>query len=322
MRGGDGALLHGLVDPPSWLAAGADLRLAGVVNDVGARSGAEVGVFPMQVDLYLRFEAGDFSLYLNGGLRGGGRDPDPIRGLPSPDFSSRLISREHYLTWQPSSTGWYARLGRFFAPYGLRLAEHPLYIRRYNGFDTLQETYNLSGGYLGDRWELHLTAFTPDFVRETPGEDGSGGALYYERRAGDRATYGVQARVVAGDGFVRATGGAVGKLWLPAPRLMLLAQLDLGAQSFDGDATHAQLVGFLGASWFPVRGLMTTLMLERYDRDLDFGQTSRSAVGAEVQWFPYAHIEVSLWGRIAMIGRGSEDGDFGKTVLLQVHYYL
>ena len=33
--GGDGSFLHGLWAPPSWLALGADIRLAGLRNDVG-----------------------------------------------------------------------------------------------------------------------------------------------------------------------------------------------------------------------------------------------------------------------------------------------
>src|SRR6185437_13225534 len=33
--GGDGAFLHGLWAPPSWLALGADVRLAGLVNASG-----------------------------------------------------------------------------------------------------------------------------------------------------------------------------------------------------------------------------------------------------------------------------------------------
>ena len=49
--------------------------------------------------------------------------------------------------WQPEALGPYVRMGRFFAPYGLRFAEHVLYVRRDLGFDQLRETYNLSAGY-------------------------------------------------------------------------------------------------------------------------------------------------------------------------------
>ena len=63
--------------------------------------------------------------------------------------------------WRPSATGPYARLGRFYAPYGLRFVEHIYFVRRYTGYELYNETYNVSGGYVADDWELHVTAFTP-----------------------------------------------------------------------------------------------------------------------------------------------------------------
>jgi hypothetical protein len=114
----------------------------------------------------------------------------------------------------------------------------------------------------------------------------------------------------------------VGKLYLPGPHLQLQAQLDVVYQSFDDFDGRTQLVGYLGGTWFAAKGLMATLFLERFDEDLSLGQTARSAVGAELQWFPYAHFEVSLWGRIAMIGTGTDDGPLSEMVLLQLHYFL
>ncbi len=68
----------------------------------------------------------------------------------------RFISREHYLMWRPSATGPYARLGRFYAPYGLRFVEHIYFVRRYTGYELYNETYNLNGGYVADDWEVHV----------------------------------------------------------------------------------------------------------------------------------------------------------------------
>src|SRR5262249_42325556 len=103
--GGNGRLLHGLWAPPSWLALGADVRLAGVVEDEGARTGADTEFFPMQADLYARVGFGQFSAYVVGGVRGAERPND----LPT---SSLFISREHWLMWREGPTGWYARIGR------------------------------------------------------------------------------------------------------------------------------------------------------------------------------------------------------------------
>ena len=115
----------------------------------------------MQADLSARvaLPAG-FSLEAVGGLRGQVREPDllvPIQNY-QPVSTSQLISREHYLMWEPEAVGPYLRVGRFFAPYGLRMAEHILYINRDLGFDELEETYNVSGGFVYPNAELHLTA--------------------------------------------------------------------------------------------------------------------------------------------------------------------
>ncbi len=312
--GGNGGFLHGAWDPPKWLELGGDIRLAGVVNNVGATEGAEVAVFPMQGDLYLRSELGPISIYLTGGVRGAAR-PD------EPQFLSRLISREHYVMWQPKSSGPYVRAGRFFAPYGLRLAEHPVYVRRWLGFNTLEETYNLSGGWITNEWEAHVTAFTPDFIRPV-GYRGSGGAAYVERRFGEKVAAAAQARVALGEGQTRAQGGLVGKLVF-GPDILLQGQVDLVRESFDlVDAPRFQLAGFLGASWLFKRGFMAQLFLERWDEDLGTRGVARSAVGAHLQWFPTAHVEVALFGRLQIIGTGGDDGDASQVVLLQVHYYL
>jgi hypothetical protein len=157
-RGGDGGFLHGAWTPPDWLALGGDVRYAALRNDVGGTGAPEVASFPMQAELYGRAAFGDtgVSLYVAGGIRGATRAT--VTGALI--HSVAPISREHYLMWKPSATGPYVRVGRFYAPYGLRFAEHIYYVRRYSGFNLYEETYNLSGGYLDENWEVHATAFT------------------------------------------------------------------------------------------------------------------------------------------------------------------
>ena len=66
--GGDGAFLHGAWEPPSWLALGADVRLAYLNNSPGGYESPENVFFPMQADGYARFAFGEqVSLYLEGG---------------------------------------------------------------------------------------------------------------------------------------------------------------------------------------------------------------------------------------------------------------
>ena len=161
--GGDGGFLHGAWSPPSWLALGADVRLRGVRTWTTAASSRRAGrLFPMQADVYVRVAFGDaFSLYVTGGARGEVRPEDDSLASRFTTLGDRFISREHYLMWRPSATGPYARLGRFYAPFGIRFVEHIYFVRRYTGYELYNETYTASGGYVADDWELHVSAFTP-----------------------------------------------------------------------------------------------------------------------------------------------------------------
>src|SRR5579863_9418020 len=224
--GGDGAFLHGLWEPPSWLALGADVRLAALVNGSGGPESPVFSFFPMQADGYARFAFGDqFSLYLQGGIRGDvGRDQTFDNRIDS--VTDRLISNEHYLMWRPSATGPYARIGKFFAPYGLRFVEHIFFVQRYTGFDIYNETYNISGGYVADDWELHLTLFAPppeSFPNplQSVGVRESGGAGYGEKRFKGIAALGLQTRIGVATEASRYEFGAVGKLWVEQSKILL-----------------------------------------------------------------------------------------------------
>ena len=321
--GGNGALLHGLGRLPPWLALGADLRGAFVAQGVQDPSGPTVAVFPMQADVEGRVALPGTGLSLSGvlGLRGQVRDPDvlvPVQNY-QPVSTSELISREHYLMYQPETIGSYVRLGRFFAPFGLRFAEHTLYIRRDLGFDELQETYNLSAGVVKPGWELHVSIFAPDFVRHI-GSDESGASAYYERRlAGGTAAFALQGRVAEAPGVTRFIGGGVGKAWLEPLRTFLFAEVDGVNLLFDDPAVgpRRQIVAAAGFTVLPAAWLMATLIGEHNQIDVAFPD-AWTAVDALVNWFPYAHIELQAMGRL----QAPTGGDTAKTFFFQVHYFL
>src|SRR6185369_5218874 len=149
--------------------------------------------------------------------------------------------------------------------FGLRLSEHILNINRDLGFDELQETYNLSGGYVFQEWEMHLTVFAPDFWRHI-GSNETGIAAYYEHRLlDDHAAVGGQARVAVAPGITRFTIGALGKGYVEPLRTLLFAELDTVQLIFDDKTVdpRTQLVGAAGFTVLPVRGVTATLVGER-----------------------------------------------------------
>jgi len=319
----NGAFAHGAVPLPRWLALGGDFRGAFVDNDVQDPSGPATALFPMQADAYARIAPG-YGFSINGtiGLRGQVRDPGNIVPIQNyqPVSTSQLVSREHYLMWQPEALGPYLRAGRFFAPYGLRMAEHILYINRDLGFDELQETYNVSGGFVYDEWELHVTAFAPDFVRHI-GSNEKGFAAYYEHRlADDKVALAAQTRVAAAPGVTRFMFGGLAKAYVPAARTLFMAEVDTVQLSFDDPMVdpRQQVVGAAGLSVFPLRGLMITALGELNQIDVQVRNDAWTAATALINWFPMAHLELQVMGRLQWPG----DAQPAKTLFAQLHYYL
>jgi hypothetical protein len=320
--GGNGAFAHGAVRLPAWLALGVDLRGAFVDNDVQDPAGPTVAVFPMQADLSGRiaFPRG-FSVSAIGGLRGQVRDPDLLVPLQNyqPVSTSELISREHYLMWEPAAVGPYLRIGRFYAPYGLRMAEHILYVNRDLGFDELEETYNLSGGFILPEAELHLTLFAPDFIRHI-GSDEKGFAAYLETRFDDdHAALAGQTRIALAPGVTKVMTGVVGKAYLERLRTQLFGEVDLVNQIYTDleDTTRTQIVGAAGFAVLPISGVVVTLIGERNQVDVQTPDAWTAAT-ALVNWFPYAHCELQLMGRVQLPSGGSA----ASTLFFQIHYFL
>ncbi|MCG8420477.1 MAG: hypothetical protein MJE77_21290 [Proteobacteria bacterium] len=313
--GGDGGFLHGLWTPPEWIQLGADFRGASIVKKTWDEP--QVLGFPMQADLYTRFAFKDFSFNLITGLRGSAREPRR-------PLVERLWSREHYLMWSPSTSNYYARVGRFFAPYGLRLPDHSAYVRRYLGQHTLEETYNLSFGRMDDAWEAHGTLFMPSPLFPF-GRRASGGTFYYERRIrDDSASFGAQSRFDISSDDVQFWLGGLGKLWLDDLKLLFLSELDFGLQTFRLDGTgedpdpQLQMALYFGVTYFLKQGFMLGGAIEHFDHDVALKGSARDSINLTLQYFPYAHVEVMLLGKLETQGFDSPN----PQAMLMFHYYL
>jgi hypothetical protein len=314
----DGRFLHGLWTPPASFQIGADYRGALGFKD-SAIHDSEVLGFPMQADIYLRPSVGPVSLYLVGGMRGVARGSQRERI----ELADRLTSREHFVTYEPEGGTWYARAGRFFPIYGLRSQDHTSYVRRYTGSHTLEEPYGVAFGRFTGSSELHVSAFTKPFTESLGIGQDHGVAVYWEKR--DEAmtsAIGLQTRLTVSDTDRRGLVGGVYKRWMESKKLLLLAELDVGAiQVPDTTATtHAQLLGYLSLTHMTRKGLMIGGALQGYDSDLLLEGSSRMSAEANVQLFPFAHLEAHLLLRYETVG--VELGDPSLLALFQLHYYL
>jgi hypothetical protein len=323
-RGGDGRFLHGAIELPGWLQLGGNVRLAALANDVGGSEGAELAAFPMQIDLAVRVGSGAWSAVAIVGARGVVRSGAPeLDGNPGsearePSLASYVISREHYVMWRPGEEGAYARAGRFAAPYGLRLADHTAYVRRYLGFNLLEETYGLGGGWIGDAWELHATAFASDPL-QGPARREVGGAALLEARPVHALVVGASARAGVGEADTRLAAGVHGKLWLDGARLLLQAEAHGVRQTFAaGEGDRWQVAAYAGPVLVPARGLYAGAGYQVFTEDAAVRGVVRQSVDAWLAVFPRAHVEVMASARAQRIGP-AERAYLG---MLQLHYAL
>lgn len=311
--GGDGRFLYGAWDPPAWLQLGADFRAAaGYKDSLDAAYGL---AFPMQSDVYARVGgASGLSFNVILGIRDSARPP-------AAPWIDMLASREHYAMYQGDD--WYVRAGRFFPIFGIRSQDHTIYVRKFLDLGLLQEPYGVGAGYYGGSYEAHVTAFAPQpspFLGAAP--DDYGVAMYYERRVHDgAAAWAAQSRVMGGPEERRATVGGVGKLWLEDQKTMLLGELDVGVQTFPkGGPARGQLAAYAGGSWLPRPGWMFGADLQAWKDDLLLTGDSRTATSVNAQWFPSAHWELHLLGRVE--AQALRYGHAEYLTLLQLHYYL
>ena len=311
--GGDGSFLYGVYEEPSWLKLGVDLRGAALAKDNSTNP--EYVLFPMQGDTYVYLKGGSFSLYGVVGPRAQIRETDSI--------ADRFGSREYWLMWRPKTTGWYARAGRFFAPFGLRSQDHTTYVRRYLGLHSWEETYNVSFGNVSDESEIHVTAFTPvpyEIMGNGPRASGAT-ALYEKRVLEDKAVIGAQVRGAIAETDRTYLVGGIGKYWAESAKMLFMGELDLALQDFDETgSSRPQLAAYLSANYTPLTGLMFGTVLERFDEDMSVKDLARDAASLTLQYFPLAHWELMLIGKLEF--QGAEYDSPTSLAMFQLHYYL
>jgi hypothetical protein len=321
--GGNGGFLHGAITLPESVSIGGDLRVATLANDTGSSDGTELAAFPMQADLALAIRPSSaWTIVAVAGARGRVRSGEPTSiasdasAVDGPSLGSYVISREHYVMWRPDeSAGIYVRAGRFFAPYGLRPADHTAYIRRYVGMNLQEETYGLGAGWLGDSLELHATGFVYDPIQGATRKE-AGGALLVETQR-PTTVIGASARGSYAATSTRLGAGAFVKQWL-AEAVLIQAELDGVRELFDGPGDRWQLAAYAGPTVFVRRGLQTGVAYQAFAEDLQIQSVLRQGVDAWLAYFPLAHVELMASARAQRIG----PHEHAYLGMLQLHYYL
>jgi hypothetical protein len=297
---------------PSWLTLGGDLRGASGYVQTPEKLLAS---FPMQVEAYGDAKLGaGLSLYVDLGIR------EPEYGQESTTF---LWSREHYLMWQQNpdgNTGLYVRVGRFMPVFGLRIAEHPDYIRKWGGTPLYGETYGAAVEYIDKQFELHATGFIKDPLIDTP-EHSNGGAAVGEYRITEQLSVGAEGMYTKSDDDKKFRVGALAKLFVPGIDTLFQLEGQFVNELIEPRGAPKQIVALLMASKFLSPAYMIDLGLNYFDENVQITGLHREALDLNFHWFATSHIEAMFTGRIETLDFGKGGPNAGYA-LIQGHYRL
>ncbi|HEY4238499.1 MAG TPA: hypothetical protein VGM88_01745 [Kofleriaceae bacterium] len=305
-------VLNGVLPLPKWLSVGGDFRAAGGYDQTPEKT---LSAFPMQAELYGDAKLpGGFSIHVTAGVR------DPQEGNTA---ATILWSREHYVMWHSNpdgNDGFYVRAGRFMPIFGLRLAEHPDYTRRYGGTPLYGETYGVAAEYITPKWEAHVTGFIKDPLID-PVEHDNGVAALAELRLTEHVSIGGEGMVQVSDDDKKYRGGVLAKWHIPAADLLLQGEVQFVNQEIDAGGAPNQIVGYLLASRPIGDAFLIDVGVGHYDENIRIADLDRDCVDVNIHWFMTSHIELMLTNRYEMIGWG-DGGPSGGYSLLMAHYRL
>jgi len=303
---------YGKIPTPSWLALGGDLRGAsGYVQSPEKL----LASFPMQIEAYGRatFGAG-VSLQVDVGAR---------ESQTGNEAATHVWSREHYLTWQQhpdANDGLYVRIGRFMPVFGLRLAEHLTYIRRWGGTPLYGETYGLAVEYVDPKFEVHATGFIKDPIFDTP-EHSNGAAAVGELRLSERLSVGAEGMYTSSDDDEKFRIGALARLYLPDPAVLLQFEGQFMNQLIEPRGAPKQIIAYLLASRFVTPAILLDVGLGFFNENIQITKLHRECIDLNLHWFTTSHVELLFTGRFETLAFGAAGPNAGYA-LAQLHYRL
>jgi hypothetical protein len=303
---------YGKVPRPSWLVLGGDLR--GATGYIQAPERL-LAAFPMQAEAYGQAKLGHgLSLYIDLGAR---------VSEVGKEATTFAWSREHYAMWQQKpddATGLFVRAGRFMPVFGLRIAEHPAYIRKWGGTAMYAETYGLAVEYIDPKFEVHATGFIKDPLIDTP-EHSNGAAGLAEYRISERLSVGAEGMYTRSTDDQKFRVGALAKLYLTGAETLLQFEGQFMNQLIEPRGAPKQIVAYLDASRFLGSAYLIDLGLNYFDENVQITQLHREAADLNFHWFATSHIEAIFTGRFEMLGFG-KGGPSAGYALAQLHYRL
>jgi hypothetical protein len=217
-----------------------------------------------------------------------------------------LVSREYWLGMRLGEEGnTMLRVGRMYLPYGIRVIEHPFYVRSMTGTNIdYQQQVGASVFHETDAYRFEVMAIagnyqiSPDQYRER------GYSAYVEFAAATGAQVGFSSKLTRTKLNPMTHGrdsyfGAHGPMarWSPIEHVAVLAEVDLLHLSSTGAPTKIGMAGVGQIDWEMTRGLHTMLTGELYDGP-EFNIDNRHHLWnrdwLSFVWFAYPHVDLRL----------------------------
>ena len=291
----------GLVPLPAWLNLGATVREAYLWSkEVSPTTPPAISQFLlMQADLRAAVTSDRFVATGSiGYLHDGHHAAQITRG--SQDV---LISREFWVGYHlGEEQQTMIRAGRMNLPFGLRVIEHPFYVRSMTGTNIdSQQQYGASIFHEGENYHAELMAIAGNYQIYPDEYRQRGYSGYIEFAVMPRLQLGASSLLtyqkMDPDAMQSAVHGAHGAMlrWSPDVKIAILAEADVVHSVINGSIAHAGFVSVAQLDYEFVRGLHGMGTIEFYLPPLEQMLWSNRE-WLSVAWFAYPHLDLRLDG--------------------------
>jgi hypothetical protein len=285
----------GLMPPNDWVNLGASVRESYVKS-----SSIVNGPILMQADFRAAVTAGPLIATGSVGYLQHGQHAAQI----TKGDKGVLVSREFWLGVQlGEDKNTMIRAGRMYLPFGIRVIEHPFYVRQMTGTNIdSQQQYGAAFFHDGETYHMEIMGIAGNYQIAPDEYRQRGYAGYVEVGVHPGAQLGFSSMVTytkldPNNYKNSAFTGAHGPMlrWSPFDSVALLAEFDLTHYAANQTLTQYGLVGMSQIDWEVFRGLHTMVTGEIYHRpelDDSRGHHFNNKDWLSLVWFMYPHIDV------------------------------
>ncbi len=251
----EGKFLNGIIQLPTWLNLGGDLRAIQLYYNTPRYK--DTKFILMQADVEPAITLDRVSVVGTIGRQ------EPTSYNKS---GGTIFSRRHYINFRPTDELSF-RAGRFQTAYGINSADHMITTKRGLSWDEGSETYNVEGSYLGETFDAFLTG---NFGR--PGVGVRSSVHLNEKFKLGASYFGWTSEHLAGPYAILGF----------SPNFFVLAELDYQIKNSIGE-----FLNYLRVDYEVTRGLHAYVTQEY--------SSSVEAYGIGLQFFPRPHFELQAY---------------------------